>query len=76
VAGDSVRTDLTVRWSDDSLVQVAVKATEMLLINPKQWRHDTDEPLAPTHAPRAQISAPPMVGRHATTGSELSWPVK
>jgi hypothetical protein len=45
VAVDSVRTDLTVRWSDDSLVQVVVKATEMLLINPKQWRHDTDEPL-------------------------------
>jgi len=68
-AGDSVvRTDLTVRWSDDSLVHVAVEAGEMLSINPKKWLLDTVEPPAPTHAPRAQLSAPPVVGRHSAAG--------
>jgi hypothetical protein len=68
-AGDSVvRTDLTVRWSDDSLVQVAVEAGEMLSINPKQWLLDTVEPPAPTHAPRAPLSAPQVVGRHSAAG--------
>ncbi len=68
-AGDSVvRTDLTVRWSDDSLVHVAVEAGEMLSINPKKWLRDTVEPPAPTHVPRAQLSAPPVVGRHSAAG--------
>ena len=36
-AGDSVvRTDLTVRWGDDSLVQVAVEASEVLSIHAGQ----------------------------------------
>ena len=68
-AGDRViRTDLTVRWSDDSLVQVAVEAGEMLSINPKQWLLDTVEPAAFTHVPRTQLSAPPVVGRHSAAG--------
>jgi hypothetical protein len=67
-AGDSVvRTDLSVRWSDDTLVQVAVEASEMLSINATPWPPDAIEPPEPAHAAGVQFPAPPVVGRHSAS---------